>query len=281
MVEARRSTIALLTDFGTRDPYAGIVRGVLASQAPEARVVDLTHAIPAGDIRGAALHLWQAHAFFPAGTIFLTVVDPGVGTERRPIAVRLPNGYAVGPDNGVFSYVLEPGTAPDAVALDVSRLSTAPPSRTFHGRDVFAPAAARLAQGAALSGLGAAVRDLVTLPAPRLEISAQGAEGEVLWIDTFGNALTSLGKLNMVGADIELDPCWSSGSLSRFRAQSARVRVGSRRLPLARTFGEVPIGEPLAYIGSSQLLEIAVHAGRADEALGLAPGNPVTLRFEE
>jgi S-adenosylmethionine hydrolase len=280
MAEGQRSTIALLTDFGTRDPYAGIIRGVLASQAPEARVVDLTHEIPPGDLRGAAFHLWQAHAFLPAGTIFLTVVDPGVGTERRPIAVRLPNGCGVGPDNGVFSYLLDQGKLPDAVALDLSRLTNQPPSLTFHGRDLFAPAAARLAQGAALADLGSAARDLVALPAPRLEIRARGATGEVLSIDAFGNALTSVGRLSAAGADVEFDPCWPSGPRLRFQAQAACVEIGSRRLLLSRTFGEVPVGKPLAYIGSSQLLEIGVNGGRADQVLGLARGNPVTLLFE-
>ncbi|MCX6070956.1 MAG: SAM-dependent chlorinase/fluorinase [Chloroflexi bacterium] len=281
MAEKRLPTIALLTDFGTRDAYAGIVRGVLANRAPEARVIDLTHEIPAGDVRAAALHLWQSHAYLPAGTIFLLVVDPGVGTARRPIAVRLPNGYGVGPDNGVFSYLMTPDTTRHAVVIDVSRLTTELPSLTFHGRDIFAPAAARLAQGAPLSDLGPPARELVTLPAPRLDMTARGATGEVLWIDSFGNALTSVGKLRVSGPKVELQPCWHLGSPVSFRTSAAVAEIGARhRLPLSGTYAEVPAGEPLAYIGSSGLLEIAVHGGRADEVLGLAPGIPVTLVFE-
>ena len=281
MAEKRPPTIALLTDFGTRDAYAGIVRGVLADRAPEARVLDLTHEIPAGSVRAAALYLWQAHAYLPAGTVFLTVVDPGVGTARRAIAVQLANGFGVGPDNGVFSYLPTPGDAPRAVVIDVSRLSAEPPSQTFHGRDVFAPAAARLAQGGEFSDLGPPARDLVTLPAPRLDVDSHGAAGEVLWIDSFGNALTSVGKLHGSGPEVELKPAWQPGPQVRFCASEARVRIGpGRQLPLSHTFGDVPAGEPLAYIGSSGLLEIAVHGGRADEVLGLAPGIAVTLLFE-
>jgi S-adenosylmethionine hydrolase len=280
MTEKRRPTIALLTDFGTRDAYAGIVRGVLADRAPEARVIDLTHEIPAGDVRAAALHLWQAHTYLPAGTVILTVVDPGVGTPRRPIAVRLPNGFGVGPDNGVFSYLLAPGEAPQTVVIDVTRLSVEPPSMTFHGRDVFAPAAARLAQGAGLSDLGPPARDLVTLPPPRLEVGERNATGEVLGFDSFGNALTSIGRLQASGPELGLHPCWRPGPPVSFRASEARVEFSASRLPISRTYAEVPVGEPLAYIGSSGLLEIAVHGGRAEGLPGLAPGIPVTLVFE-
>jgi len=281
MAETRRPTIALLTDFGTRDAYIGIIRGVLADRAPNTRVIDLTHEIPPGDVRAAALHLWQAHTYMPAGTVFLTVVDPGVGSTRRPIAVRLPNGFGVGPDNGVFSYLLGPSEAAKAVVIDVSRLSAERPSMTFHGRDVFAPAAARLAQGAALDDLGLPARDLVTLPAPCLEVSQGNATGEVMWLDSFGSALTSVGRLQDSGPELSLRPCWRPGSPVSFRISEARVEIGAnRRLPLSRTYADVPAGNPVAYIGSSGLLEIAVNGGRADKVLGLAPGIPVTLVFE-
>jgi S-adenosylmethionine hydrolase len=278
MMDKARATIALLTDFGTRDAYTGILKGVIASRAPEARIIDLTHEIPPGDVRSAALHLWQAHGFLPAGTIFLTVVDPGVGSSRRPIAVRLPNGYGVGPDNGLFTFLLAPDGAPEAVTLEVARLSAEPPSQTFHGRDVFAPAAARLAEGAALSDLGPPAGGLVVLPAPRLELSDRSAIGEVLKIDTFGNAVTSLGSLRLTGSRLELAPCWQPLASQAFDATVARVQIGSHlRLPLSRTFADVPPGQPLAYIGSSRLLEIGVNGGRADQLLGLSPGTQVTL----
>lgn len=281
MMDHERPTIALLTDFGTRDAYAGIVKGVLASRAPEARVIDLTHDVPPGDLRTAALLLWQAHDFLPAGTVFLAVVDPGVGSGRRPIAVRLPNGHGVGPDNGLFSFLLPPGRIPEAVTLDVDRLSAEGPSTTFHGRDVFAPAAARLATGAVLSDLGLPAETLVTLPAPRLDLSGRSATGEVLRFDTFGNAITSLGGLRRTGTRVELTPCWQSLAPVAFEASAARVRIGPHlQLPLSTTYADVPPGEALAYIGSSRLLEIGVHGGRADELLGLSPGTQVTLVYE-
>lgn len=275
-----RPTIALLTDFGTRDAYAGIVKGVLASRTPEARVIDLTHEIPAGDTRAAALQLWQAHAYLPAGTVFLTIIDPGVGSERRPIAVRLPNGYGVGPDNGLFSFLLAPDRVPEAVIIDVARLTAAPPSLTFHGRDVFAPAAAWLAQGAGLSDLGPPAGEIVALPSPRLDLNHRGAVGEVLWIDSFGNAVTSLGSLRASGTRLELDPCWRAHTPVGFDASAASVQIPGRRLPLSHTYADVPAGEALAYVGSSRLLEIGVHGGRADEVLGLVRGTPVMLLFE-
>ena len=278
MMDMTRATIALLTDFGTRDAYAGILRGVLASRAPEARIIDLTHEIPPGDIRAAAFHLWQVHAFLPAGTIFLTVVDPGVGSGRRPIAVRLPNGIGVGPDNGLFTYLLPRDGAPEAVILEVARLSAEPPSQTFHGRDVFAPAAALLAGGAVLNELGPPAAELVMLPAPRLDLSDQSAIGEVLKIDTYGNAVTSLGSLRLNGMRLELTPCWLPNAARSFNSSSVRVQIGPHlQLPLVRTYADVPPGQPLAYIGSSRLLEIGVHGGRANELLGLSPGVQVTL----
>jgi len=275
-----RPTIALLTDFGTRDAYAGIVKGVLASRTPEARVIDLTHEIPAGDTRAAALQLWQAYAYLPPGTVCLAIIDPGVGSRRRPIAVRLPNGYGVGPDNGLFSFLLAPDRVSEAVIIDVARLTAAAPSLTFHGRDVFAPAAARLAQGAGLSDLGPPAGDIVALPSPRLELNDRGAVGEVLWIDSFGNAVTSLGSLRASGTRLELDPCWRAHPPVSFDASAARVQIPGRRLPLSHTYADVPAGEALAYVGSSRLLEIGVHGRRADEVLGLLRGIPVMLLFE-
>jgi len=278
MMDQERPTIALLTDFGTRDVYAGIVKGVLASRAPEARVIELTHDVPPGDIRTAALLLWQAQGFMPTGTVFLAVVDPGVGSGRRAVAMRLPNGHGVGPDNGLFSFLFLPGRLPEAVTLDVSRLSMPGTSPTFHGRDVFAPAAARLATGAALSDLGSPAGSLVTLSTPRLDLGERRATGEVLRFDIFGNALTSLGSLRATGTRVELTPCWQAMAPMAFEASAARVRIGSHlQLPLSSTYADVPPGQPLAYIGSSGLLEIGVYGGRADELLGLSRGIQVTL----
>lgn len=276
-----QATIVLLTDFGTRDAYVGMVKGVLASLAPEARWIDLTHGIPPGDVRAAAFTLWQVQDYLPPGAIVLAVVDPGVGTSRGAIAVRLPRGLGVGPDNGLFSWILGGRTTAEAVTLDPGRFSPISVSATFHGRDVFAPAAARLALGHPLSDLGPSRSDLVRLPPPRLVTSPDGWQGEVLWIDTFGNAITSLGPVRLSGERAELEPGWRDGPTKTFLAAGARVVLPTgQRLPLKRTFGEVPADAPLAYVGSSGLVEIAVNGGRADVHLGLAPGQTVTLAIE-
>jgi S-adenosylmethionine hydrolase len=275
------ATIALLTDFGRRDAYAGIMTGVLASCAPDARVIDLTHEIPAGDVRAAAFVLWQAVPYLPTGSVCLAVVDPGVGTRRRPIALRLPNGFGVGPDNGLFSWLLCRGDALDAVEIDPTRVSSAIPSATFHGRDVFAPAAARLALGAPLSDLGPTQDDIVRLNPPGFQPIAGGVTGEIVWIDSFGNAVTSLGRLRLSGDHAELTPCWQPSPPTTFRTAPARLALRSGTLlPLLRTFADVSTGEPLAYVGSSGLIELGIHRGHAATVLGLAPGQAVTLLFE-
>lgn len=273
--------LVLLTDFGTRDAYVGIVKGVLARLAPESRHIDLTHAIPPGDVRAGAFALWQAIAYLPPGSVVLAVVDPGVGTSRRGIALRLPSGFGVGPDNGLFSWVLDPAAPVEAVELDPARLSPAALSATFHGRDLFAPAAARLANGHELADLGRPQAETVRLPPPRLEAIPDGLRGEVLWIDGFGNAVTSLGRMRAAGDALEFNAAWQDHRPRTIRASAVRVELPSgAALPLRRTFGDVPEGQPLAYVGSSGLVEIGVHAGRADQLFGLAPGQTVTLRLE-
>jgi len=273
--------LVLLTDFGTRDAYVGIVKGVLARLAPDSRPIDLTHAIPPGDVRAGAFALWQAIAYLPSGSVVLAVVDPGVGTSRRPIALRLPNGFGVGPDNGLFSWILDPAVPVEAVELDPARLSPGALSATFHGRDLFAPAAARLAVTQTLADLGRPLAEIVRLPPPRLEAIPAGLRGEVLWIDGFGNAVTSLGRLRAAGESLEFSAAWQGLPPRTLRLSAVRVELPSgATLPLARTFGDVPAGEPLAYVGSDGLVEVGVHAGRADQRFNLSPGQTVTLRLE-
>jgi len=273
--------LVLLTDFGTRDAYVGIVKAVLARLAPESRHIDLTHAIPPGDVRAGAFTLWQAHEYLPAGSIILAVVDPGVGTSRRAIALRLPNGFGVGPDNGLFSWILDPVAPVEAVELDPARLSPGAPSATFHARDLFAPAAARLAATQTLADLGPPQAEIVRLPPPLLEALPDGLRGEVLWIDGFGNAVTSLGRMRAAGDAFEFSAAWQDHRPRTIRPPAVRLELPSgAMLPLARTFGDVPAGEPLAYVGSSGLVEIGVHAGRADQRFNLSPGQTVTLHLE-
>ncbi len=243
-----RPIVTLLTDFGTADGYVAEMKGVLLSLAPEATLVDLAHDIPPQDIELARLTLARYWRRFPEGTVHLAVVDPGVGTPRRCMAVESDRRFLVGPDNGVLSPALLLAGA-RAVGLAV------PPSasRTFHGRDVFAPAAAALALGMPLDHLGAPLDAPVvrrTREAVRREDGA--VVGEVIAIDRFGNAIT-----NLLGA------------------RSGVVAAGGRPVPIRATYADVAAGAPVAISGSSGLLEIAVREGSAAAVLGLARGATV------
>src|SRR5712691_6438607 len=183
--------VTLTTDFGLRDPFVGIMKGVILSICPTARLVDLTHEVEPQDILGGCLTLEAAVPFFPAGTVHLVVVDPGVGSARRAIALRTGGGYLVGPDNGVLTPAFE-RSGWTAVALTAPEYRLPSVSRTFHGRDVFAPAAAYLAAGIPLERLGSTLTDPVRLPLPGCRLEGDALVGEVLAADRFGNLITSI-----------------------------------------------------------------------------------------
>jgi S-adenosylmethionine hydrolase len=273
--------LTLLTDFGTEDEYVGVMKGIILSIAPDVRLVDLSHQVPPQDIRRAAFLLMNAVPYFPPDTVHLAVVDPGVGTERRPVAVRTPAGTFVGPDNGLFSWVL--AGVPEWTAVEIREPAYQLPlvSSTFHGRDIFAPVAAHLAAGVPLEKLGPRVEDPVWLPPPRLEISDFVAEGEVLYADRFGNLVTSIGYLVRSEDTLALKSAFGPQAvLPVFPAGDAGVVVGNVQLRgIRRTYGEAAVGELLALVGSSGFLEIAVRQGSAAAALGAVPGTPVTLVF--
>jgi S-adenosylmethionine hydrolase len=271
--------LTLLTDFGTQDEYVGVMKGVILSIAPDVRLVDLSHQIPPQDVRRAAFLLTSAVPYFPPDTVHLAVVDPGVGTERRPLAVRTPAGTFVGPDNGLFSWVL--AGVPEWVAVEIREPAYRLPhvSFTFHGRDIFAPAAAYLAAGVPLERLGPRLTDPVRLPSPRLEVRDDAIEGEVLYADRFGNLVTSVGRFSWDGDRLQLAPAFRpmSGEVT-IGATAARVALAGAELRgIRRTYGEVAVGEPLALVGSSGFLEIAVRQGNAAATLDAVPGTPVTL----
>jgi S-adenosyl-L-methionine hydrolase (adenosine-forming) len=232
--------ITLLTDFGLQDPYVGIMKGVIFGICPEARIVDLTHEVIPYRILQAAFHLEQSWRYFPEGSIHVVVVDPGVGSARRPILVETGGHFFVGPDNGVFS-ILEPATTREI-------LVTSPPaSHTFHGRDIFAPTAARLASGTSLRELGAIIHDPV-----RMNLEA----GTVLNVDRFGNVITNLKASQFHGA-------LGIGALS----------IAKR----ATTYAEIPSGELFLIEGSSGYLEIALNRGSAADRLGIGVGAILNL----
>ncbi|NJL58241.1 SAM-dependent chlorinase/fluorinase, partial [bacterium] len=196
-----KTTIALLTDFGLNDVYVGVMKGVIAGINPQARLLDITHAIPPQDVRQGALSLLDAYPYFPAGTIFLVVIDPGVGTARQPIAVQAGGYRFVAPDNGVLSYALATFDTLQVAALNNPDYRLPNVSQTFHGRDIFAPAAAHLAAGVPLALMGDALPDITRLPRPQLTVEGGHITGEVVHIDRFGNVITSIQRLTWQGND--------------------------------------------------------------------------------
>ena len=244
--------VTLLTDFGTADGYVGEMKGALLTDAPGCVVVDVTHEITPHEVELGRLAVARYWRRFPEGTIHLAIVDPGVGSARRGIAVKSDGRFLVGPDNGLLSpALLIPGAR--VVALDVP--PTASP--TFHGRDLFAPAAARLARGEPLDELGTAVDDPVIRRTPEPHRGPNGdLVGEVIAIDRFGNAITNF--------------------LAGLRAGD--VVVGGRPLPIRRTYADLQPGEAGAVVGSAGLVEIVVREGRASDVLRIARGTSVILR---
>jgi S-adenosylmethionine hydrolase len=282
--------ITLTTDFGLADGYVGTMKGVILGIAPDACLVDITHQIAPQDVRQAAFVLYSAYPFFPSHAVHLVVVDPGVGSARRPIALRAPTGTFVGPDNGVFTYVLAREPVEALVELADPRYRLPGVSHTFHGRDVFAPVAAHLATGVAMAALGPSISDPVTFPLPRLEIGSGAVAGEVLHADHFGNAITSIGTLVWDGAELVLETafrdagCKKQGARrmepTRFRASEAVVVVAGQEIVGVRhTYAEAEPGEVLALVGSEGHLEIAVREGSAAQRLGLRPGDAVEVRL--
>ena len=262
-----RALITLLTDFGSRDSYAGVLRGVIAGICPEAAVVDVTHEVPPQDIRAGAFHLLVACPYFPAGSVHLAVVDPGVGSDRRLIAVEAGGHFFVGPDNGLLRWVAErlAGDSWRAVELTEPRYWLAPASEvshTFHGRDIMAPVAAHLAAGVRLERLGSPVGALEGTPLPRPVRDGERLRGEILHVDHFGNAITNIRRAHVS------EP---GGAL--------RVDIGSHSVwgPVESYVG-VGVSEPLVIWGSAGFLEVAVREGSAAGALGIGRDDAVLVR---
>lgn len=261
--------ITFLSDFGRSDEFVGVVHGVLAKLAPEARVIDLTHDVPQGNVRSGALALTRAIRYLPEG-VLLAVVDPGVGTQRRAIAAETSWGYFVGPDNGLMSpAVAMLGGAHRIVTIENPETRIPSPGETFHGRDVFAPAAALLASGeASIDDLGPVVDPNTVIPLllPLPDIESGRAIGEVWWVDKFGNCQTN----------IDPDVLAELGIVA---GATLRLSIGATvtEISWATAYGEVEKGEPLIHVDSAGLLAIAVRSGSASEMFNLADGTAVTL----
>ena len=253
--------VALLTDFGTRDHYVGAMKGVVLSVCPAATLVDITHDIPAHDVVAGALELAAAYRYFPAATVFLVVVDPGVGSARRAIAADAGGYRFVGPDNGVLSLAFRDMPA-RVVELRDKKYARPTISRTFEGRDRFAPAAGWLARGTELGAFGPPVAEPVMLHLPQPIVSPDAIEGEVMRIDRFGNLITNIDQQ----------------ALDQLAANRVDVRVrADHRLRLVTTYAEAHPGEVCALVGSSGHVEIAVNGGSAADVLAVTRGEAVRI----
>lgn len=259
------TVITLLTDFGLQDVYVGVMKGAIATINPSLRVIDLTHQILPQNILAGRFCLMNAYSYFPQGTVHLAIVDPGVGSQRQGIAIQFKEGYLVGPDNGLFSGILEFSPALAAVHLTHSQYwRTSDPSSTFHGRDIFAPVAAHLASGVPLQDLGESINPahLVRLSPPSFEKTPTTITGYIQYIDRFGNLIT-----NIPSAAIALSN-W-------------QLIIKDVVIPSKKTYSDVSPGEALALLGSHGWLEIAVRDGNAQTQLHLDWGEPIQLLYEE
>ncbi len=259
-----RPVIALLTDFGSRDHYAGTMKGVALGICPEVTLVDITHDVPPHDVATASLELAACFRYFPGGTIFLVVVDPGVGSSRRGLAVEAGEYRFVAPDNGVLTAALDEVAPKRMVELTDRRYARPTVSRTFEGRDRFAPAAAWLARGIDLAALGRPVSAVQRIEVPGPTVTDERIDGEVVRVDRFGNLISNI----------------DSRVFERFAALggSLEVSVGSR--PVGRivsTYADSAAGESCALFGSSDHLEIAVNGSSAADLLRLGAGAPVRI----
>jgi len=268
MAGRTRQTVAILTDFGYGDHYVGVMKGVIGSIAPKASIIDITHGVPPQQVTAGALLLRESWRFFPRRTIFLAVVDPGVGTGRLPIAVDTRSGARfVGPDNGLLWSAAEAAGIESIVELRAPRYRLPEVSATFHGRDVFAPAAAWLATGVPIAALGPAMARMNRLDSVGVESHGRELRCRVVYVDHFGNLVTNLSR-----ADFEQ-------FAARFRGQRLSVTIKRHSgIALRCAYGDAPAGAALAIFGSFQTLEVAVREGSAANRFAAGMGTGVTLR---
>ncbi|MEW6357734.1 MAG: SAM-dependent chlorinase/fluorinase [Planctomycetota bacterium] len=254
--------ITLLTDFGLRDPYVGQMKGVILGILPEARIVDLTHDIAPQDVFDGAYVLKSSYHYFPRGTVHVAVVDPGVGTERKAIALRADGHCFVVPDNGIVSLITAETPPAEVVELTNRKYFLPAVSWTFHGRDIFAPVAAHIASGIALTEFGEALGEIEKLDLPRPRHDRQCVRGEVIHIDRFGNLITNIRASDLV----------------MMRLSHCEVRVADKTLSgVKSSYSAVKKGELLALFGGTGLLEVSVNQGNAAALLRLDKGAHVEV----
>ncbi len=258
--------ITLTTDFGLKDAFVGTMKGVILGVNPKVGIVDLSHGIPPQDITAAALVLSGAAPFFPAGTIHVAVVDPGVGSERRPLLIQSEREFFVGPDNGIFSLVMKGRKPRQIVELSKDTYHLKPTSSTFHGRDIFAPVAAQLSLGLSPKKLGTLVEDFFRLPWPEVITTERSIQGEVIYVDGFGNLITNI----------------QEDTLAPFPRNKLSTKIGQLKIHgLSASYSAVREGDVVAVINSWRFLEIAVRNGSAANHTGKSVGAPVEITLPD
>jgi hypothetical protein len=266
----KKQIIALLTDFGLQDVYVGVMKAAIARINPELAIIDLTHQIPPQNIAAARFCLMDAYPYLPPETVCVAVVDPGVGSKRRGIAIELENGYLIGADNGLFGGIL--GLSPAVAVVELTNgdyWGTRQPSSTFHGRDIFAPVAAHLASGVAIEKLGVAIAtdSLVRLDIPEYQKTQTTITGLIQYVDRFGNLVTNIPAIAVC------DRTWSIV----IGTGVSRHDIRHRSIPNGKTYGDVAVGEIITLVGSHGWLEIAVNGGSAEEKLKLSWGDRILV----
>jgi S-adenosylmethionine hydrolase len=260
--------VALVTDYSADDFYVGALKGAIVTAWPEAVIDDLTHGVPNFDVAGGSFMLAAAAREWPPGTVFVVVVDPGVGTERRSIALTTDSGHLfVGPDNGVFTHVVrEMGLAAVHEITNPQLLRTGALSSTFHGRDIYGPIGAHLASGKPLADIGPALNDVHQIPLIEPQLEGGELRAQVLLADHYGNLITNVPQAMIREMGLE-------------QGERLAVSFGPKNLivPLVRTYGDVPVGSPLALINSQGLLELAVNQGSLAAEQGVASGAEVRI----
>ncbi len=260
---ASNQIVTLLSDFGRKDVYVGVMKGAIAIVNPNLKVIDLTHEVPPQNIAAARFCLLNAYPYFPANTVHVAVVDPGVGSQRRGVAIAFEDGFLVCPDNGLCSGILERKSAIAAVELTNSQYwRVSDPSYTFHGRDIFAPVGAHLASGVALEALGDKIDpdSLIKLSLPPLQTSEREVIGCIQYIDRFGNLITNI-----------------PGNL--VHNKSWQAIVDDKAIASGTTYSDVEMGETIAIVGSHGWVEIAVNGDNAKEKLQLKLENKIKIKY--
>ncbi|MBI2360764.1 MAG: SAM-dependent chlorinase/fluorinase [Deltaproteobacteria bacterium] len=257
--------ITLLSDFGYKDPFVGVMKGVIFGINPDARVIDLSHGIRPQDVMAGALALRHSAPYFPPGAIHVAVVDPGVGTERRPLLIEAEDRFFIGPDNGLLSLALEGKSPRRIIEVANAAYHLKPTSATFHGRDIFAPVAAHLSLGILPTDLGPARGDFHRLPWPKLKTTGLAIQGEIIYIDGFGNLVTNI----------------EEQALKRLCAEKLILSVGSLSIRgLAANYSSADERGYVALVNSWGLLEIALYKGHAQRSCGAKIGDKVHIQQE-